>query len=319
MRSCPGTIAVSGATGFFGRALVSELVLRDYSVISLVREKVGDLLPNQRTIADLAHYGKLEPALEGVDCLIHLAGRAHAHSTGDRSDFEAHRAVNVLGTLALARAAVNARVQMMVFLSTIGVHGISTNGVPFTVHDRPAPYDAYTRTKLEAEVGLREIASKSELKVRIIRAPMIYGPNPVGNLRRLVWLASTAVPLPFANIKNRRGLISVFNLSDLILRCITRHDVDDDTFLASDNDDVSLPDLIRLIGKATSRRVRLFPVPTPALNAAFRAVGRTHDFIRLTSSLQIDIAHTMRILDWTPPHSVAEGIRRAFSADPELD
>lgn len=308
----PWCIGVTGASGFVGGVLLESLAREGYQVVALTRQPKDLQRATVRAVGDLGNAEGLAEALEGVDVLIHLAARAHVMGE-HRSDAVAlYRAVNVDGTVRLAEAAVRAGVKRVVFVSSIKVNGEQTTARPFTAGDEPAPEDAYGLSKREAEAALWRIAGETGLEVTIIRPPLVYGPLVKGNLRRLISFVQRGLPLPFGAVRNRRSLVSVYNLCDLLVRCVEHPAAAGQTFLASDGEDLSTPGLIREIAIAFSRPARLWPVPVPVLKLAGRITGRLDDIDRLCGSLQVDIAKTCGLLDWHPPLSVREGFRRAM-------
>jgi nucleoside-diphosphate-sugar epimerase len=222
-----------------------------------------------------------------------------------------YRAVNVQGTLNFARQAAAAGVKRFVFLSSVKVNGESTDGwVQFARDDEPAPEDAYGLSKWEAEQGLWQIAYQTGMEVIVVRPPLVYGPGVKGNFARLLKLVHSGVPLPLAAVNNRRSFIGLDNLVDLLIHCVDHPKAAGQTLLVSDNHDLSTPELLRMIANAMERPARLFPMPVPLLRLAGRALGRLNEVDRLVGSLQVDSSRTRSLLDWTPPVSVEEGIRR---------
>lgn len=311
-RGRPLCIGVTGASGFVGGALLEQLARERYNVVALVRRPTILQGAVVRAVGDLEKAEGLADALKGVDVLVHLAARAHVMHEHCSDALPLYRAVNVDATIRLAEAAVGAGVKRIVFVSSIKVNGEHTATRPFTAADEPAPQDAYGLSKREAEAVLWRIAGETGLEITVIRPPLVYGPLVKGNLRRLSSLVQRGLPLPFGAVRNRRSLVSAYNLCDLLVRCIEHPAAVGQTFLASDGEDLSTPDLIREIAAAMSRPARLWPVPVPILRLAGRVAGRLDEVDRLCGSLRVDIAKTHELLDWQPPLSVREGFRRAM-------
>lgn len=197
------------------------------------------------------------------------------------------------------------------YLSSIKVNGERTAlGVPFSFSDTPAPEDAYGTSKWEAEQALWDISARTGLEVVVVRPPLVYGPGVKGNLARLLKLVRSGLPLPLGAVQNKRSLIGLNNLVDLLIRCVDHPAAAGRTFLVADGEDLSTPDLLRHMAAAMGRSARLVPVPVPLLRLAGSALGKRAEIDRLVGSLQIDSSHTRRVLGWTPPVSVEEGIRR---------
>jgi nucleoside-diphosphate-sugar epimerase len=304
-----GCCLVTGATGFIGSALLRELKRRGRPAVAASRLSQQEL---DWTIGEIDGATEWRSALSGVQCVVHAAGRAHVLRDAEADPLGAFRRVNVEGTWRLATQAVEAGVRRLVFISSIGVNGISTNGRgPFTSSDLPAPIEPYGQSKLEAELVLREIAASTDLEVVIVRPPLVYGPGVRANFLRLVNLVQRGWPLPLGGVHNRRSLVALDNLVDMLIRCTDHPAAAGETFLVSDNDDLSTPDLLRRVGEAMGMPVRLVPMPRWLLLQGARLIGRSGEAERLLGSLQVDIRHTRELLGWEPPISVDEGIRRA--------
>ena len=205
-------------------------------------------------------------------------------------------------------------VRRFIFLSTIGVNGNVTNaGKSFSAADAPQPHDPYSVSKYEAEVGLRTIAASSQMEVVIIRSPLVYGRNAPGNFGKLNRLVARGLPLPLASVNNRRSLLGIDNLVSFIVTCLEHPAAANETFLVSDGEDLSTPDLIRRMARAMGRTARLLPVPAPLIMAAATVLGKGEMAHRICGSLQVDISKSQELLRWNPPVTVAEGLRRAVS------
>jgi nucleoside-diphosphate-sugar epimerase len=244
-------------------------------------------------------------ALEGVTSIIHLAGLAHVDPRRVPDPLATYRRVNTAATLQLAAAAARAGVRRFVFVSSVKVHGESSGARPLTPGDAPAPTDAYGISKLEAEQGLR--AQTGPMSIAIVRPPLVYGPGVRANFLKLMDLVQRRVPLPLASVDNRRSLVAVENLSDLLIHLAVTSELPG-TFLVSDGDDLSTPELIRRIAKALRVRERLLPVPPWMLAVGAKMLGKGEAAQRLLGSLQVDISQTRGQLGWHPPLSVDQAM-----------
>ncbi|MCY1297327.1 N-acetyl-alpha-D-glucosaminyl-diphospho-ditrans,octacis-undecaprenol 4-epimerase [compost metagenome] len=243
--------------------------------------------------------------------MIHCAARVHVMNDTEADPLAAFRRANVEGTLTLARQARDAGVRRFIFVSSIKVNGESTEpGNPFTADQIPAPVDPYGVSKQEAEQGLRAIAEDSGMEVVIVRPTLVYGPGVKANFLSMMRWLNRGVPLPFGAIHNRRSLVSLYNLVDLIVTCIHHPAAANQTFLVSDGEDVSTTELLRRIGKALGRPARLLPVPSAMLEMGATALGKRALSQRLCGSLQVDINKTRELLGWTPPVSLEEALKR---------
>jgi nucleoside-diphosphate-sugar epimerase len=306
-------ILVTGANGFIGRSLCPELLNRGYAVRSAVRslQSLSRDLDNTEKVAvgDISSDTGWQDALSGIDVVIHLAGRAHVmHETAGEPETEFLK-VNVSGAKRLALQAASAGVKRFVFISTIKVNGEKTNDCPFTEKDKPHPFDFYAASKWEAEQVLRKIEQETAMEVVILRPPMVYGPNAPGNFARLIKLITMGFPLPLGSIRNLRSFIYIGNLIDGIISCIGHPNAAGQTFLVSDGQDLSTPELIVRLASALNKHVRLLPLPLSLLRLAGVVSGRLGEIRRLTDSLRIDITKIRSELNWNPPFTVSEGLK----------
>ncbi len=307
-------IILTGASGFIGLRLLPQLEqCPELQVIGLCRR-----LPQGRSSSRLHTVGDLQQAnlsalLPGVDVLIHAAARAHIMNDEMADPLAEYRRVNVDGTLRLARQAVAAGVKRFIFISSIKVNGEGTvDERAFLASDEPAPEDAYGLSKLEAEQGLMQLAANSSLDVVIIRPPLVYGPGVKGNFASMIKLVEKGLPLPLGAIHNKRSLVGIDNLVDLIIRCIDHPAAANQVFLAGDGKDLSTTELLRGVSKAMGKPARLIPVPAGLLHFGATLLGRKAMAQRLLGSLRVDISKTCELLDWKPPYTVEEGLRRCF-------
>ncbi|MBI3445978.1 MAG: SDR family oxidoreductase [Magnetospirillum sp.] len=304
-------ILVTGAGGFVGAALLRGLRRQDDEVTGSVRRDCG---PGLVPVGDIGPDTDWRPALHGVETVIHLANRAHVMDESEADPLAVFRRVNRDGTLRLAEQAVAAGVRRLVFVSSIKVNGEATHGAPFTATGQPAPEDAYGLSKLEAERGLAAIAARTGLEVVVVRPPLIYGPGVKGNLRTLMNVVGKGMPLPLGLVDNRRSLIGLGNLVDLLGLCARAPQAAGRVWLARDGEDLSTPELIRRMGRALGRPARLLPVPPVLLRLAGRLTGKSAAVGRLLGSLRVDDAATRAELGWTPPESVDEGLAAMAAA-----
>lgn len=308
------SILITGANGFIGQQLTNVLLDHGYSLLSVLRLGASFNARSNVNIKrlycfDEAHLRTID--FTGIECVVHLAAKAHVSHDDKINSLELFRIANVESTLNLARLAANAGVKRFVFLSSIGVNGTSNNK-PFCVTDEPAPSEPYAWSKLEAEKGLRQIALDTGIEVVIIRPPLVYGANAPGNFGRLIKLVQKDFPLPLGAIFNKRSLVGLDNLIDLIVTCVSHPKAGNQTFLVSDDHDLSTTELLNMMAKAAGKRSRLVPIPVGWLKFTTKLIRKQAVIDRLCGNLQVDIRPTKETLDWVPPISVEEGIRRCF-------
>jgi nucleoside-diphosphate-sugar epimerase len=314
--SAPIRALVTGAAGFVGRALCEELLARGFEVRAGIRgiEKAAHLPTGCRPVfvGDLVQDPQVRE-LEDVSVVLHLAAKVHDFSP-IKDAGSAYRQNNLQATEGLARAAAAAGVRRFVFVSTIKVNGERTSaGKVFRSSDAPVPADAYARSKWEAEQSLASIARKTGMEAVIVRPPLVYGPGVGANFLRLVRLVDRGVPLPLGSIKNRRSLVYIGNLVDLLAASATHPAAAGRTLLASDDEDVSTPQLIQHIAAALGTKPRLVSVPTWLLKVAGLLMRRSAEVARLLDSLAVEVAETRECLGWRPRFRVADGVADTIS------
>jgi nucleoside-diphosphate-sugar epimerase len=309
------SVLITGASGFIGGALTVQLARHArFAVRAAIRRT--DWRPpagvEATIVGDLTSGSDWRSALAGVRCVVHAAARVHVMEDHAQNALAEYRRVNVEGTLSLARQAADAGVQRFIFLSSIKVNGESTAPAnPFRASDPALPLDDYGVSKLEAEAALAVVCAATGIELVVIRPPLVYGPGVGANFQRLMRWVNKGVPLPFAAVENRRSLVGIDNLVDLIRACIRHPAAAGQVLLASDDEDVSTPELIRKLAAAMSVRARLIAVPPVMLRIAAGLTGRSAAMSRLCDSLQVDISATRNTLAWTPPLSLDEGLARA--------
>lgn len=289
-------IFVTGANGFVGKALVPYLKMHDHEAIAATRDLYGDF----------SNQNSWEKFLENIDSIIHLAARVHImNDTATNPDIEFQK-MNVEATLRLALAAKKMGVKRFVFLSSIKVNGEETNDSPFTADDLPRPLDAYGRSKHQAEIELMKLHEPGVFEVVIIRPPLIYGPGVKANFQNLMRIVARDVPLPFGLVNNKRSLVSVLNLADLILTCLTHPKASGEIFLVSDRDNYSLKTMIQEIATSMKKTPHLLPVPVSLMNFGFKLIGKKSFADRLLGNLHVDISKNKELLNWEPPFTFQE-------------
>lgn len=310
-------VLLTGASGFVGKRLAQHLDRLGTSTLTCAVRRIGTShFGDEYVVGELDAVTDWSGALSGQNVVIHTAARAHIMRDDVSDPLAEYRKVNVQGTLNLARQAARAGVSRFVFVSSIKVNGEKTGvGQPFTEDARPAPEDAYGISKLEAEEALQAFAKEVSMELVIVRPPLVYGPGVKGNFATLIRLVEKGLPLPLGAIHNKRSLVALDNLVDLIATCMDHPNAASHVFLAGDGEDLSTPELLRKIGMAVGKPARLIPVPTSVLMFGAGLLGKKAVAQRVLDSLQVDISKARNVLGWEPPVSVQEGLRRCFDSE----
>lgn len=303
-------LAVTGADGFIGCKLRTSLQNNQFSVIQVTRRSSIPNLAEVHEIHQATNWSNLLSQEVGV--VIHLAAQVPDSFAGPVA-LSQYREINTLGTVNLARQCAEHGVKRFIFMSTAKVLGEGRNS-PYRDNDTPCPQDAYAISKWKAEQGLWQIAQELGMEVVILRAPLVYGPGVKGNLRRLMELIQSGVPLPLGSVSNRRSMIGLDNLVDLIIQCITDPRAAGQTFLASDGEDCSTPQLLRLIAASMGRSARLFPVPSALLRLLGQTIGKSAEMDRLLDSFVVDSSRVRELLGWKPKVDLEQGLEQMVRA-----
>lgn len=302
-------IAITGANGFIGRAVIAGGLAAGFDMLALTRVAYASPLGVRNiAVGNLNSQTEWTDALAGVDTLIHLAAYQPSRSNFV-ADADLCRQVNVKASEHLARQAAAAGVRRLIFMSSAKVHGeLSLNTRPFTEAHVPTPQDIYGISKWEAEQGLWAIARATNMELVVIRPPLVYGPSVGGNMQSLIRLSRSGIPLPLKHVKNRRSMIGIDNLVDFILLCCNHPYAAGETFLISDGEDIATPDLLSRLGAATDTAVHLFPVSVGLLELVATTFGQRTIFNKLCGSFQVDTNKAHQKLNWHAPHNLDYGL-----------
>lgn len=293
-------IMLTGGSGFIGQCFSKQ-----YSVKRYVTRNEGKRVNlNDFMVPCFGSSTKWDGAFDEIDVVVHLAGLAHSgtHVTSD------YKEVNIDGTLRLARSAAKAGVKRFVFVSSIGVNGLSTLDAPFSLESKPNPHSAYAESKYEAELELKKIALKTGLEVVIVRPTLVYGAEAPGKFGILTRLVDKLPCLPFGLVNNRRSFISVQNLAHLLSTCAIHPEAAGHTFLASESDTVSIKEFTNAIAKGLGKKVYQLPVPVSLMRFAGKLLGKSTMVEQLVGNLQVDSSDLKKVLGWTPPYTMEESM-----------
>ena len=310
MKADRPVVLVTGADGFVGRSMTKVLTEAGWHVRRAIRSNPSPG-ENSDTIGglELSSSTQWGEALKDVQAVVHLAALTHRSTRAQQSDEASFMSVNVDGTAHLARSAIQTGVRDFIFLSSIAVHGRDTGEeTGFSESSVPAPTTVYGHSKIAAEHKLADLAASSTMRITAIRPPMIYGPGARGNFHRLSAAVKAGIPLPFGFVKNRRAFLGVDNLSSFVTHCLaTPYAPGFEVFLLADDEQVSTPEFVRLLGQAWGTSARILPFPLPLLRAGLDLIGSSDP---LLNSLVIDTAKA-RGTGWRPKLSLADGLRQA--------
>jgi UDP-glucose 4-epimerase len=310
-------ILLTGSTGFVGSMLRTTLSSHNYKMFLLLRNPVKDLFFEESTFL-LPINGSVDytDVVKDIDCIIHCAARVHIMDDSASDPLGEFREVNTYGTIKLARQAAEAGVKRFIFISSIKVNGESTEiDKPFKSSDSRSVVDYYGQSKAEAEDLLLQLAAETGLEVVIIRPTLVYGPGVKANFASLLNLVSRGFPLPLGCINtNRRSLVSVTNLVDLITTCIEHPKAVNQTFLVSDDHDLSTSEMVAQMARALCKPQLQLPMPKWCFKLAGKLFRKRDVVDRLLGSLQVDISHTKETLCWVPPQSLEAGFKQTAQA-----
>jgi nucleoside-diphosphate-sugar epimerase len=309
-------ILVTGADGFVGRYVCRKLVesgfnpragIRDLGLWPGLCHSVPGLTEFS-VMGDLGKVRNLQDSLAGVSVVVHLAARVHLMKDTAADPLREYRRVNVEGTKSVARAAVDAGVRRIIFVSTTKVHGEATLEKPFSEDMQCKPQDPYSVSKWEAEEALRAIAAESGIEVVIVRPPLVYGPGVRGNFLRLIRLVDRGIPIPLPNCKNKRSLLGVENLADFLVHCVDHQKAAGESFLVKDSEDVSTRELVTRLARVMARPIRYLPIPESIIRIAATMSMKRSTVGRLLDSLVIDSRKAQQKLRWVPPVTLDDGL-----------
>ena len=297
------TVLVTGAAGFVGTRLCADLRAAGRLVRPADRHGVGTVTPETDWSAHLA----------GSSHVVHLLARVHRR--GEPPDAALYHRDNVALTLNLARQAARSGVRRFVFLSSVKVFGdTSPPGRAWRETDPPHPTDPYGHSKRDAETALLALGRDTGMEVVMLRPPMVYGAGVKANFRTLLRAVELGLPLPLGAITNRRSLVGLGNLSDMIIRCLDHPAAAGESYFVADGAPLSTTELLRAIARALDAPSRLLAVPAPLLDGLLRALGRRDLAARLLGDLEVDIAKARDHLGWVPPFSLEIGLSEAVAA-----
>lgn len=308
------TILISGSNGFLGQYLSQFLAEKGNFILAHTRKAQEFLHSNISNINFDLNDNLDDFDFSKIEIIIHCAGRAHVMNETAASPLEAYRQTNVQGTLNLAKKAVQSGVKRFIYLSSIKVNGEQTTIQPFKPSDIVNPEDPYGLSKYEAEQELLGLSKETGLEVVIIRPVLIYGPNVKANFKSMVGLASKKLPLPIGCLDNKRSMVSIYNLADLIYTCMSHPKANREVFLASDQDDISVKQLFEKLAYYQNNKLIMLPIPKSLINFLASLIGKKSVASRLCSELVVDSSKNTQLLGWTAPYTVDASLEKMFNS-----
>lgn len=306
-------ILITGSNGFVGSYLCEYLSEKNYSILAHTRSPQQSINSNIENINFDLNDNLDAIRFDSVDVIVHCAGRAHIMNETAESPLGAYRYANVQGTLNLAKKAVQSGIKRFIYLSSIKVNGEETPLTPFTPEDEVKTSDPYGLSKYEAEQALLDLAKNTNLEVVIIRPVLIYGKGVKANFKSMISLAAKQIPLPIGCLDNKRSMVSIYNLADLIHTCLTHPNAKNEVFLASDQDDISVKQLFEKLATHQGYKLIMFPIPKTLITLLASIVGKKAVATRLCSKLVVDCSKNTKLLEWKAPYSVDDSLAKMFS------
>ena len=299
-------VLVTGSSGFIGNALVLALKEIGYNVKVTLRSTNKKSNPQSKNLFYCNINSKTDwsKILTDVDCVIHCASQNTNISYNKKKNYESYKEINIDGTKNLAYQSAKFGVKRFIFLSTAKI-------VLLPKEKKEIHKDhLYEYSKFIGENELKKISKSTNLKVTIIRPPIVYGTGVKGNFSRLIKLIEMGIPFPVGLIKNKRSFIGLDNLLDVIIKCINHPKAAGQNFFVSDECDLSTLELITKISLAMNKPVKILSFSPYLLKIFGNLIGRSSDIDRLINSFQVDISLTKKLLNWVPPYTVNYGIKK---------
>jgi nucleoside-diphosphate-sugar epimerase len=303
-------ILITGAGGFIGHHLCEHLSAQGHYIKAIVRSQPDRELAAAEVLVIPDYLNPASSVFQGYDCVIHLAARAHILKEKIADPLAEFREINVNMARRWVEEAGRSGVKRFVLVSSAGVNGSNTCGVPYS-EDMPVnPIEPYAISKLEAEHMLRTTAEVYGMEYVIVRPPLVYGTDAPGNFALLLKLAKTGWPLPFGRVNAKRNMVSVWNLADFLRCCCEHPAAASELFLVSDREEVTLPEIFKYLGEGSKRKNLMIPLPVSWLFTAARLLGKDKAFAKLVAEFRVDTGKATRLLNWAAPYSAAESLRR---------
>lgn len=313
-------VLVSGASGFVGTALCQYLLSKKIHVVGLVRkeDERSIFLRKKGVIVYVLrdwNLDSLNSILKGVNCVVHCAARAHILSKKEKNADSIYEKVNVYNTKLLATAASKSNVTKFIFISSIKALGErSFGGLGLNEISEYMPEDAYGRSKAKAEQFLLGL-NVTDMRIFILRIPLVYGSNMRGNLRRLAGVVRLGLPIPLFKDNCMRSLLGIENLIEFLFILIQKKIIPNKILHLSDGEDVSIKQLVQYMASSYGKTPRFIYFPF-----RFRYIVKFLPPLRgyvdkVYGNLQLDCDATFAAMNWYPRHKIQDGIIKSISND----
>lgn len=306
-------IAVTGSSGFVGRALVSyfETLSVDFVCIDRVKPFSRYLRNPRQVHLDYSDNASLVSALSGSNVVIHLAGRAHQKSPNNQYSMSQFHNANVICLQSVVNASIEAGIQRIVFVSSIGVLGSSTNGAPFSDYSPPRPSALYAESKLEAEhLLVASLRGRDDIDWVILRPPLIYGPNCPGNIAKLIKFVKKLPVVPFGSMNSRKSFVSIKNFVNILYLCTCHPRVSRKAFVVSDCDDISVAEMFAyLLYGLNISKFRLLRFPRILMFFLSKIFGVSGLYQQVVSELLVDPSGFLAATGWVPLSSCRDELK----------
>tara|TARA_B110000967_G_C18809797_1_gene522952 strand:- start:361 stop:1215 length:855 start_codon:yes stop_codon:yes gene_type:complete len=273
-------VGITGGNGFIGKKIILELLEKHMHIISMQRSSQNIDGVEIRNF-DLSNISdKTKEIFSDIDVVIHTAALVHNRSANRKS----HQKINFDATIKLVEICKSVGVQYFIFLSTVGVYGVSSSVEKISLKNKVNPISEYAKSKLDVENIL--LSNNSPMQVSILRLPLVYGDAAKGNFRLLEKIADTPIPLPFLNIKNKRSMVSVENVAKIIGVMVRNKNKYLGLHLLAEKKSFSTEEIIKTIKINKERRLLLFPVPTLVMKFIMNMLGQKKLYQQLFEDLE---------------------------------
>jgi nucleoside-diphosphate-sugar epimerase len=278
-------ILITGTNSFVGRNFIKYSKFNNIDEISLFDNKPEEI------------------NFSAYDIIIHLV--AIVHQTIKIPE-EQYMKVNCDLCLEVAKLAKKSGVKQFIFLSTVKVYGKFLKDYShWNEKSTCFPDDSYGKSKYAAEIALKSL-NDDNFTVSIVRTPLVYGEGVKANMLSIIKLVRHSYFLPFKGINNRRSFTSAENLVAFIDRIIEKRA--SGIFIAMDKDAISTTDLVLMISETLGKKIVLYKFPDFIIKAGIFLLPKYFD--RLFGSFEMDNKETLSILDFEPPVSTRDGIKK---------